>query len=229
MKEGEINQIILVTDGCSNEGENPVTTAAYLFSQGVMVHVVGLLSGETAYHGEQESRRIAKAGGGQCHLIRPEEMTKTIHQVTQKGAMDYLLQSEGAFLQGVRLHPHKRMRVLGEMESVLEESAWRIVLLIDASASMRRFLPSIKRMVAELGIHLGARLGPTNLAICAFPGSNRVVDVILPWRELGGRPSTLKKAFSFEGKTPTGPALRVAFGYLRGIPIPTGWLVDHVI
>jgi Ca-activated chloride channel homolog len=228
-EKGEVCQIVLVTDGCSNEGESPKAVAAYLLSQGVMVHVIGLLSEQTAYHGEQEARRIAAAGGGQCHLIRPEEMTRTIYQVTQKGAMDYLWHSQNNLYSGRRLHPYKRMRLACEMESAVEGSAWRIMLLIDASASMRRFLPNIKRMVAELGAHLGARQGSTSLAIGSFPGLNRVVDVIVPWKQLGVESTALQKTFLFSGKTPTGPALRVAYWYLKGIPIPEGWLVDHVI
>jgi len=40
---GTLRQVLLITDGCSNSGENPVKTAAHLFKSGIVVNVIGIV------------------------------------------------------------------------------------------------------------------------------------------------------------------------------------------
>ena len=43
MKNGSLKQILLLTDGCSNKGEDPSATAALAYQQGITVNVIGIL------------------------------------------------------------------------------------------------------------------------------------------------------------------------------------------
>ncbi|GAB6891507.1 hypothetical protein JCM14450A_25130 [Geobacillus stearothermophilus] len=43
MRKGTLRQILLITDGCSNHGEDPAAMAALAREQGITVNVIGVL------------------------------------------------------------------------------------------------------------------------------------------------------------------------------------------
>ena len=43
MRKGTLRQILLITDGCSNKGEDPASVAALCYEQGITVNVIGIL------------------------------------------------------------------------------------------------------------------------------------------------------------------------------------------
>lgn len=43
MRKGHVNQILLITDGCSNHGEDPLAIAALAKEQGITVNVIGIM------------------------------------------------------------------------------------------------------------------------------------------------------------------------------------------
>jgi len=56
MRTGKIRQILVITDGCSNQGEDPVAMAALAKEQGVTVNVIGVMERDTI--DEQGMREI---------------------------------------------------------------------------------------------------------------------------------------------------------------------------
>lgn len=43
MRKGHVNQILLITDGCSNHGEDPLAIASLAKEQGITVNVIGIM------------------------------------------------------------------------------------------------------------------------------------------------------------------------------------------
>ena len=43
MKTGTLKQILLITDGCSNQGEDPIAMAALAKEHGITVNVIGVM------------------------------------------------------------------------------------------------------------------------------------------------------------------------------------------
>ena len=62
MSEGTLRQILLITDGHSNEGEDPVAVAALAHEQSIIVNVIGIVD-ENHLHeqGMQEIENISNA------------------------------------------------------------------------------------------------------------------------------------------------------------------------
>ena len=46
MQTGTIKQILLITDGCSNDGEDPLAMAALASEQGITVNVIGVMEND---------------------------------------------------------------------------------------------------------------------------------------------------------------------------------------
>lgn len=64
MKKGHLNQILLLTDGCSNRGEDPQAMAAFAKEQGITVNVIGIMDEhEMDQEAMKEVEGIALAGG----------------------------------------------------------------------------------------------------------------------------------------------------------------------
>src|SRR5690625_4767515 len=85
MKKGTLKQILLITDGCSNQGEDPSSTAAIAYEQGVTVNVIGILDDrDENSEGLQEVEDIALSGGGVSQLVYKEKLAQTVQMVTKQ-------------------------------------------------------------------------------------------------------------------------------------------------
>lgn len=63
MKPGTLRQILLITDGCSNQGEDPIAMAALAKEQGISVNVIGVMDNDVIDdNGMQEIEGIALSG-----------------------------------------------------------------------------------------------------------------------------------------------------------------------
>lgn len=70
MKKGHLNQILLLTDGCSNRGEDPQAIGAFAKEQGITVNVIGIMDEhEMDQEAMKEVEGIALAGGGVHQLV----------------------------------------------------------------------------------------------------------------------------------------------------------------
>ena len=49
MKTGTVKQILLLTDGCSNQGESPTAMAALAREEGITVNVIGVMDKAVSY------------------------------------------------------------------------------------------------------------------------------------------------------------------------------------
>ena len=70
MYTGKIRQILLLTDGCSNQGEDPIAMAALAKEQGISVNVIGVMEQDVIDEkGLTEIEGIAMSGGGVSQIV----------------------------------------------------------------------------------------------------------------------------------------------------------------
>lgn len=220
MHKGTLRQILLLTDGCSNSGENPVDSARIAFENGITVNVIGILSdyeSETD-SGFQEIEKIARAGGGINQIVYKENLSQTVQAVTRQ-AMAQTLQGfvnkELVNILGTKqtleeIEPEKRGEVMEVVEDLGETCNLEVLILVDTSASMNDKLLTVKEALIDLSINLHARVGENNFAIYQFPKRNEAIGLVHDWSIKLDAISVIFPKLVSGGVTPTGPAIREA-------------------
>ena len=125
MKKGTLRQILLITDGCSNQGEDPVAMAALAREYGMTVNVIGVLDeNERTNGGLKEIENIALSGGGIHQLVYARQLSQTVQMVTRK-----------AMTQTIQGFIHKELQtILGndkEIEDLPPEKRGQVVEVVD--------------------------------------------------------------------------------------------------
>ncbi|QTN01281.1 VWA domain-containing protein [Sediminibacillus dalangtanensis] len=220
MKKGTLKQILLITDGCSNKGENPSAVAALAYEQGITVNVIGVLEDNQTENdgGLQEVEEIALSGGGVSQIVYQQVLSKTVQAVT-KQAMTQTLQ--GVVNQELKqilgpnqsledLPPEQRGEVMEVVEDLGETCDLEVLVLVDTSASMTDKLPTVQEALFDLSVSLNARIGRNRFSIYAFPGKKAAINKVLDWSPRLDSISSVFPKLTSGGITPTGPALKEA-------------------
>ena len=80
-----IKQIVLVTDGQSNAGGNPVRAAAKAYENGIIVNTIGVFDQKcTRKDALNEIIHIARAGGGSYEYSYIDKLFQTMRSLTHK-------------------------------------------------------------------------------------------------------------------------------------------------
>ncbi|MEW9675291.1 VWA domain-containing protein [Lentibacillus sp. L22] len=220
MKKGTLKQILLLTDGCSNRGEDPAAVAAIAGQQGITVNVIGILDDDQTEdpEGLQEIEDIALSGNGVSQLVYKQSLVQTVQTVT-KQAMTQTLQ--GFVNQELKqilgpeqsmddLEPQKRGEIMEVVEDMGETCDLEVLVLVDTSASMGDKLPTVKEALIDLSISLNARIGRNRFCIYSFPGRRKNIQKVFDWSPKLDAVSTAFPKLTSGGITPTGPAIREA-------------------
>lgn len=219
MKKGTLKQILLITDGCSNKGEDPAATAALAFEQGITVNVIGILDDHSEEpSGLREVEEIALSGGGVSQIVYKETLSQTVQMVT-KQAMTQTLQ--GVVNKELRqilgqeqsieeMSPEQRGEIMEVVEDLGETIDLEVLVLVDTSASMGDKLETVKEALIDLSISLNARIGQNRFSIYRFPGRKQDIEKVLDWSPQLNSISSVFPKLTSGGITPTGPALREA-------------------
>ncbi|HEU4963414.1 MAG TPA: VWA domain-containing protein [Bacilli bacterium] len=218
-----MKQILLITDGCSNKGDDPVQIARVAKTQGIAVNVIGIVDGgDLNSAGRQEVQEIAEAGGGLSRIVEARQLAMTMQMVTKHTVQMTIQQVVNKELQQMLgtdsegLPPQKRGDVAEMVERMSDEAALQLALVIDTSASMIDKLPTVREAIRDLQIGLDVRQGQHQVAILTFPASRQqdvqVVSDFSATPDLSSFSSQLQAG----GSTPTGPALQAALGLFAG-------------
>jgi Ca-activated chloride channel family protein len=216
-KNINMKQILLITDGCSNRGSDPVEAAKFARRLGITVNVIGIVDGgDLNSAGSKEVTQIAEMGGGLSRIVEARQLAMTMQMMTkhtvqmtiQQVVNKELRQLVGTDAEG--LPPEKRSEVADMVDRLGDEAQLQLVLLIDTSASMHDKLPTVREAIRDLQIGLDVRKGTHQVAICCFPGNSgedvQVVTDFSPTPDL----SRLSNGLRANGGTPTGPAIEKA-------------------
>jgi Ca-activated chloride channel family protein len=219
MYPGKVRQILLITDGCSNHGENPIAIAALAKEEGINVNVIGVMERDIIDEkGISEIEEIALSGGGVSQVVYAQQLSQTVQMVTRKGMTQTL---QGVVNRELRqilgssktledLPPEKRGEVLEVVDELGETVELEVLILVDTSASMKPKLPTVKEALLDLSLSLNARTGNNYFSVFVFPGKKNDVEKLLDWTP---NLENLTKVFSqltTGGTTPTGPAIKAA-------------------
>lgn len=218
--KGTLKQILLITDGCSNKGEDPAATAGLAQQQGITVNVIGILDDEHREdtEGLREVEDIALSGGGVSQLVYKQTLVQTVQTVT-KQAMTQTLQGFvnkelqqilGAGQTMEDLDPEKRGEIMEVVEDMGETCDLEVLVLVDTSASMHDKLLTVKEALIDLSISLNSRIGRNRFCIFSFPGKRKDIEKVFDWSPKLDAVSTIFPKLSSGGITPTGPAIREA-------------------
>lgn len=224
MKTGTLKQILLITDGCSNQGEDPVAMSALAKEQGISVNVIGVMENDVIdQEGMQEIENIALSGGGVSQIVYAKQLSQTVQMVTRK-AMTQTLQGvvnrELTQILGNKqtiedLPPEQRGEVMEVVDELGETVEMEVLILVDTSASMKHKLPTVKEALFDLSLSLNARTGKNKFSLFVFPGKKNDVEKLLDWTPKLESLTTIFTKLSTGGITPTGPALREAVSYFE--------------
>lgn len=219
MKKSKLKQILLITDGCSNQGEDPTLVSHHIKEQGITVNVIGVLDQQNQDPKSlEEVEEIASAGGGICQIVYPQILAQTVQAVTRQ-AMNQTLQ--GVVNQELKqilggeqtideLPPEQRGEVMEVVEELSETSDIELLVLVDTSASMQKKLSTVKEALFDLSISMNSRIGDNKFAIFTFPGKRKDIKKVLDWSGDLNKLEAVFPKLSSGGITPTGPALKEA-------------------
>lgn len=219
MYNGKIRQILLITDGCSNHGEDPIVMAALAKEEGITVNVIGVMEHDVIdQKGLDEIENIAMSGGGVSQIVYAKQLSQTVQMVTRKamtqtiqGVVNKELQQILGGTQTIEdLPPEKRGEVMEVVDELGETVELDVLILVDTSASMNHKLTTVKEALFDLSLSLNARTGDNYYSIFIFPGKKNNVEKLLDWTPKLQSLTSIFSQLTTGGITPTGPALRTA-------------------
>ncbi|GGH87987.1 Ca-activated chloride channel family protein [Pullulanibacillus pueri] len=219
MKKGRLKQVLLITDGCSNQGEDPSAVAALAKEQGIAVNVIGVVNeDQTADGGIQEVEDIALAGGGISQIVQTKQLSQTVQMVTRQAMTQTIQGVINQELQQILgdqdsmddLPPEKRGQVMEVVDELGETVNLEVCILVDTSASMEKKLPTVHEALLDLSISLNSRMGSNQFCLYTFPGKRKPIDKLLSWTPKIDSISNVFSKLASGGITPTGPALKEA-------------------
>ncbi|RID84474.1 VWA domain-containing protein [Peribacillus asahii] len=224
MEAGTLRQILLITDGCSNQGEDPAAMAALARERGITVNVIGVVENDVIDEkGIKEIENIALSGGGVSQIVYAQQLSQTVQMVTQK-AMTQTIQGVinrelkhilGESKKLEDLPPDTRGEVMEVVDELGETSKLEVLVLVDTSASMKHKLPTVKDSLLDLSLSMNARIGENRFSVFVFPGKKKDVEKLLEWTPELSALSKIFPKLTTGGITPTGPAIREALSYFN--------------
>ncbi len=224
MKPGTLRQILLITDGCSNQGEDPSAMAAMAREQGITVNVIGVVDNDVIDEkGLKEIEHIANSGGGVSQIVYAKQLSQTVQMVTQKAMTQTIQGVINRELQQILgnstsfedLPPDTRGEVMEVVDELGETSKLEVLVLVDTSASMKHKLPTVKDSLLDLSLSMNARIGDSRFSVFVFPGKRKDVERLLEWTPDLNTLSKIFPKLTTGGITPTGPAIREALSYFN--------------
>ncbi|WP_338450479.1 VWA domain-containing protein [Niallia oryzisoli] len=224
MKTGTLKQILLITDGCSNQGEDPIAMAALAKEHGITVNVIGVMDQDIIDEkGLKEIEDVSLAGGGVSQVVYAQKLSQTVQMVTRKAMTQTLQGVVNKELQQILgqshtledLPPEKRGEVMEVVDELGETVELEVLILVDTSASMKQKLPTVKEALLDLSLSLNARSGENRFSVFVFPGKKNDVDKLLDWTPRLESLTSVFSKLSTGGITPTGPAISEALQYFQ--------------
>ncbi len=222
--KGTLRQILLLTDGYSNHGEDPIAMASLAKEYGITVNVIGILDEDHLdENAQREIQEISAAGGGMSQIVYAKQLSQTVQMVTRKAmtqTLQGLINKELQHILGKEktledLPPDKRGEVIEVVDDLGETIHLQVLILIDTSASMEKKLPTVKEALLDLSLSLNARMGDNEFGVFVFPGHHENVDRVLDWTPNLKKLTSVFPKLVTGGLTPTGPALKQALEYFR--------------
>lgn len=221
----EIKQIIVVTDGKSNVGGNPVTSAVEAYRENIVVNAIGIMDQRGSDDDSLcEVEKIAQAGGGVWENTIIQNLGKTMHMVTQRTVNKTIETVVGKQLKEIMgkdfgdVPPKERSKLINYMDTLGEEVNIKCCILMDCSGSMKNKMSTARQSIIELMNSLKGRKGKNEVAVIAYPGQNGEFTTLISdfTDDIG---NLKEKIFTLKagGTTPTAAAINRGVKLMKGI------------
>lgn len=219
---GIIRQMIIITDGRSNIGINPVEAAAKAKAAGITVSAIGIIDNEGK--GEEdvmEVEAISKAGGGLADYCYLQDLGMTLQAMTQKTVNHTLECIVSKQLKNIigeditNIEPQSRMKIVEFVENYGDRVDLLYAIVLDTSKSMTNKLETAKKCILDLMEALKNRKGVSRLALISYPGDNgNSINIACDFTTDIGVLREGLKLLKARGGTPTGPAIEAAMNLI---------------
>lgn len=218
-----LKEIILVTDGESNVGINPVLVADRGKRNGIIINTIGIVKNCKLEKPMAEIQNIAAAGGGLWEITNLESLSQTMTMMTAKSVYKTIEEAVNRELKQVfkadmlDMHPDKRNKIIKAIDKLEEEIDIKCCVVMDCSGSMAKKITVAKNSVLSLLKVMNERKGKMEIALITYPWENDKMCRLLC--DFTGDVQTLEKSFDMirtGGTTPTGLALETAINLLNG-------------
>ncbi|KAB3532375.1 VWA domain-containing protein [Alkaliphilus pronyensis] len=172
-----VKQIIVVTDGESNLGGDPVAAAKRAHSKDITISTIGILNSNCQKEKPfEEVANIAKAGGGYYEYTYIEDLSQTLHSLSYKTVSNTIQEAVNKQLKELigndinQMPPESRSKILNYIDEYSDDVAVCCCVLLDCSGSMTNKIHSARNSILDLMDSLKNRRGKLFLAILAYPG-----------------------------------------------------------
>lgn len=221
--EPMIRQIILVTDGESNVGGNPIEAARRANERNITLNTIGILS--QSHHQEKhfsEIIDIAKAGGGKYELSYIDDLAKTIQSLSYKTISTTLQEVVGKQLQAMLgkdiegLPPEARSSILDYIDAYSDDISVCCCILLDCSGSMTSKIQSARHSIIDFLHSIKGRKGSFKVGLIGF--SSEVENSSIVLHSFDDNPQQLERnlyKLQPKGATPTAIAIKHAIDMLE--------------
>lgn len=205
-----MKEIIVITDGKSNIGGDPIGASGIVHRKGIIVNAIGITGGGEDEEPYLELEGIAKAGGGICDIVPISRLGYSMQTVTRKSVQMTIEEAVGRQLRKITgyslddIEPDSRTRILEYIQRVGDEIDLKCVILLDCSGSMKNKIKTAIGSIQELLLSLRARRGRSSIGIVAFPGARgKESRVICGFTDDFGQLTTGLERIRVGGATPT--------------------------
>ncbi|SCG84221.1 putative protein yabS [Proteiniborus sp. DW1] len=213
----EFRQIMLITDGESNEGIDPITAAKEGHNRGVTISTIGITDKTNDERPLSEIKDIAEAGGGVWELTNIQNLSMALSMATVKSVYKTIEEAVSKELKEIigtglnDIPPESRIKVTDMIDRLGDEINIKCCIVIDSSSSMTNKMSMAKKSIINLLRVLEQRKGKTEIAVISYPGKNKdQYDILCNFTEDVSLLEESLNKILIGGNTPTGPAIESA-------------------
>lgn len=217
----EFKQIILVTDGQSNEGEDPLLVSKECGDRDITINTIGITD-----RGNEDSmteiKDIANLSGGVWEHTDLNSLDTAMSMVSMKSVYNTLEETVSKELKSLvgseidEIHPNSRKNIVDLIDRLGDTSDIKCCVVIDCSGSMKRKIEIAKSSALNLFRVLSSRKGNTEIAVIGYPYQREDYNVLCDFTSnIIDLEKGLQK-IKVGGRTPTGTALKTAMNVLEG-------------
>ena len=217
----EFKQIILVTDGESNEGVDPVLVAKGCGFKGIPVNPIGITDRDSE-ESMTEIKEIAEASGGVWEHTDINKLDTAMSMLSMRSVYNTLEETVSKELKQIvgneleDMHPNSRKKIIDLIDRLGDNADIKCCVVIDCSASMKRKIDIAKSSALNLLRVLSSRSGNTEISVIGYPYKNEDYKVLCDFTNNIIDLEKGLQAIKIGGKTPTGMALKGAISLLEG-------------
>lgn len=207
--------MIIISDGQSNTGPNPVNMAALAFDNSIIVNTIGIIDNENPLP-IFELESIAENGGGICELSNINNLSEALSRLTVKSVYNTVEEMVSQELKEIldlnmeEINPKERHKFIRLIDKIGNEIDLKCLILLDISGSMRKKIDIARKSIFELLLFLGERMGENHIGVMVFPYKNSNCKLLCDFTQDIDILRNEIKIVETGGTTPTGFAIEEA-------------------